>query len=248
MMPIHAVAPARNALQAPARQSYLYLGLDLGQASDDSALAIAERDRPPRQVGGGTVQYVNGRPVPFTPSPAEPADYALSWLQRFALKTPYPAIVTSVATMVRQLASRQPAPRLALVLDKTGVGAPLLDLFKRERLPGTLVDVTITGGDAVGQDGQSFTVPKRDLVSTCQVLLQGERLKIASALPDAGTLTQELLNFQVKITTTAHDTYGAWREGAHDDLVLATALAVWYGERDFERLPRTPTVSYPNPW
>ena len=29
----------------------------------------------------------------------------------------------------------------------------------------------------------------------------------------------------------AHDIYGAWREGQHDDLVLATALAVWFGER-----------------
>jgi hypothetical protein len=34
-----------------------------------------------------------------------------------------------------------------------------------------------------------------------------------------------------RITSHAHDIYGAWREGAHDDLVLATALACWYGER-----------------
>ena len=30
---------------------------------------------------------------------------------------------------------------------------------------------------------------------------------------------------------TAHDSYGAWREKEHDDLVLAVALACWYGER-----------------
>ena len=30
---------------------------------------------------------------------------------------------------------------------------------------------------------------------------------------------------------TAHDSYGAWREGAHDELVLAVAVACWYGER-----------------
>ncbi len=29
----------------------------------------------------------------------------------------------------------------------------------------------------------------------------------------------------------AHDSYGAWREGTHDDLVLAVALALWAGER-----------------
>jgi hypothetical protein len=30
--------------------------------------------------------------------------------------------------------------------------------------------------------------------------------------------------------TRGHDQHGAWREGTHDDLVLAVALACWYGE------------------
>jgi len=29
---------------------------------------------------------------------------------------------------------------------------------------------------------------------------------------------------------TAHDAYSAWREGQHDDVVLARALACWWGE------------------
>ena len=29
--------------------------------------------------------------------------------------------------------------------------------------------------------------------------------------------------------------YGTWREGAHDDLVLATARARWIAERDVAR-------------
>ena len=45
-------------------------------------------------------------------------------------------------------------------------------------------------------------------------------------------LVQELLNFRVKIDPlTAHDSYGARCEGQHDDLVLATVVACWYGER-----------------
>jgi hypothetical protein len=64
-----------------------------------------------------------------------------------------------------------------------------------------------------------------------QVLLQTGRLKIARALPEAGVLVKEWLACHVKITTTAHDTDGAWRDGAHDDLVLAVALACWYGEQ-----------------
>jgi hypothetical protein len=30
--------------------------------------------------------------------------------------------------------------------------------------------------------------------------------------------------------STGHDSYEAWRESIHDDLVLAVSLACWYGE------------------
>ena len=69
-------------------------------------------------------------------------------------------------------------------------------------------------------------------MGVAQVLLQSGRLKVAESLPLAPTLVSELLNFRVKIgPLTAHDSYGAWREGQHDDLVLALACAAWYGER-----------------
>ena len=34
---------------------------------------------------------------------------------------------------------------------------------------------------------------------------------------------------------TAHDSYGAWREGTHDDLVLAVALALWTAQQGVDR-------------
>src|SRR4051794_17057313 len=41
----------------------------------------------------------------------------------------------------------------------------------------------------------------------------------------------ELRNFKLTIDPrTAHDSYASWRESDHDDLVLATALALWAGE------------------
>jgi hypothetical protein len=50
-------------------------------------------------------------------------------------------------------------------------------------------------------------------------------------LPEASTLRKELQNFRVKIDPrTAHDSYEHWREGDHDDLVLATAMACWFRE------------------
>ena len=64
------------------------------------------------------------------------------------------------------------------------------------------------------------------------MLLQSGRLKIARELEHAETLKAELLNFRVKINiATGHDSYEAWREGDHDDLVLAAAMATWKAQK-----------------
>ncbi len=70
--------------------------------------------------------------------------------------------------------------------------------------------------------------PKRDLVAKVQSLLQTGALKIAETLALADVLTSELLAFRAKISRAGRDTYEAWRESDHDDLVLALALACWY--------------------
>jgi hypothetical protein len=73
-------------------------------------------------------------------------------------------------------------------------------------------------------------VPKRDLITATLVLPQNGHLKIAETLPLKDVLIKELLNFRVKINiSTAHDSYEAWREGDHDDLVLSVALSCWSG-------------------
>ena len=73
-------------------------------------------------------------------------------------------------------------------------------------------------------------MPKRELVGTLQVLLQTRRLRVARTLPDAVVLVQELENFRAKVTTARQETLESWREGRHDDLILAVAVAAWLGE------------------
>ena len=34
----------------------------------------------------------------------------------------------------------------------------------------------------------------------------------------------------MKVTESANETFGAWRDGQHDDLVLAIACAAWAAE------------------
>jgi hypothetical protein len=92
------------------------------------------------------------------------------------------------------------------------------------------IAITITGGtDASHPSWNDYHVPKRDLVGAVQAALQRRRLRIAPDLPEAKTLQHEMASFEVKVTTAAHATYGNWREGQHDDLVLALAVALWVG-------------------
>ncbi len=66
---------------------------------------------------------------------------------------------------------------------------------------------------------------------------ENRRLKIAKGLPLAGALMGELWAFKVRFTAKGRDTYAA-RSGEHDDLVMAVALAVWFGGAGCWRGPR----------
>lgn len=74
-------------------------------------------------------------------------------------------------------------------------------------------------------------MPKKDLAGALIAAFHGERLRIAAGLTEGATLVNELLNFKVKVNiATGNESFEAWREGVHDDLVLAVAMAVWWGE------------------
>jgi hypothetical protein len=204
-------------------------GLDLGQAADYTALAVAQVTR--RAPPDGPV---DGRPA---------LHYAMSHLERFALGTPYPAIVERVGALCATAPLATPTPHLrrpVLAVDATGVGRPTVDLLRAARPNATLVAITITAGAAVttaAADPLAFGVPKMDLVAGLVVLLQAGRLKIARSLPEAATLVTELLSFRRKVSLAGRDTFEAWRDGEHDDLVLAAALCCWAGERQLGHTP-----------
>jgi hypothetical protein len=116
-----------------------------------------------------------------------------------------------------------------VVIDATGVGKEVASLYQQAFRLGKLGDYwprpyVITGGREVTDE----VVPKRELVGKMQTLLQTGRLKIADSLPLADVLRRELLAFKVKMTPGGQETYESAREGDHDDLVIAVALACWF--------------------
>jgi hypothetical protein len=112
----------------------------------------------------------------------------------------------------------------------------VVDVIRRARPRATIRPITITAGHEVVPDGAGWHVPKKELVSALQVLLQSRRLQVARLLPMASVLVKELEAFRVKITASANETFEAWRERDHDDMVLAVALAAWVGEHALQQL------------
>jgi hypothetical protein len=172
---------------------------------DYSALVVVERTEQPHPDNPRKTLY----------------HFAVRHLHRWPLGTAYPAIVGDV----KALFATQPLEGTALVVDQTGVGRAVVDLFRAAGIKASLQPYTITHGES----GKGSTVPKKNLVGAVQVPLQDRRLKIAESLPLAPVLAEELQLFRVKVTLSANETFEAWRERDHDDLVLALALALYVG-------------------
>jgi hypothetical protein len=180
------------------------VGVDLGQSNDFTAICIVRKLEEPGQ-----------KPI-----------FQVGHLSRIPLGTPYPAVVSHVIDL---LCRPQIRGKCELVIDYTGVGRPVFDMFRDH---GTSpIGVNITGGTAITHEGLIWSVPKGHLISRIQMLLHAGRLEIHSDLPDASALVGELQSFKADFTDTGYIKFNA-RSGAHDDLVLALGVALWraYGD------------------
>lgn len=190
-----------------------YVGLDLGQKGDYTAIAVVEL----REEATGEMDRAT-----FEPMKRRSLD--VRHLERVPLGTSYPEIVERVCEIVR---SPELKGRCMLLVDATGVGAPVVDLLRRAPLHAPLLPVTITGGDHASRGPDGWRVPKRDLVTALQVVLERGELRVPASLDIGRTLVTELMDMRVRIKESGHDSYGAFRNGSHDDLVLALGLACW---------------------
>ena len=187
-----------------------FISADLGQANDYTAISIIERI-----ITGYGVIGMHGRGE---------RTYHLRHIERPARGTEYPAIVDRLIEIYRSEPLKR--GRKATVIDLTGLGRPVFDMMRAAGFSHSLNAISITGGNTVTRDGCISNVPKRDLVTNLQVLLQNNQLRIAKGMKEGEALVSELANFQVKITDNGHDVYGA-RSGMHDDIVLSVAIGAW---------------------
>jgi hypothetical protein len=188
------------------------IGLDLGQKQDYTAVAVVEKKEQP-----------GDKPMLY-----------LRHLECFGLGTPYGEQMNRVVALLEKIKglSKRARPRQPeLVVDATGVGVGVVEMLKDRGLRYRPVSITAGIAETRGTGG-TYHVPKRNLVSRAVAPFEGKRLKIARSMSLVPELVKELENFKVKVSLrTAHDSYEAWRESDHDDLVLALALACWWAEQ-----------------
>ena len=211
----------RRITSAPLRR--FILGVDLAQSVDFTAIAILEHHRTPRDDF-----FVNHETKVFRQNVDECFD--LVHLERLRRGTPYPEIVQHVA----MLYARNPLRNIGcdLVVDATGVGRPVYELFERAGL--RPIGVTITGGEGYSSDRDWWRVSKGLLVAGVDARLATGELRFAADLAEGGALRSELADFRRHLSASGNATWSA-RATAHDDIVMALALCVFWATHRHKR-------------
>jgi hypothetical protein len=200
-----------------ARPPIYIAGLDLGRPHEFTALSVLERTE-----------------VPTANDPRRMLrHYAVRHLERLPPATPFPEVFARLT----EVFAAEPLRGSRLVVDYTGVGQPVLDMLRKAKVGAKIIALFVTTGKRSSSDERGgWWVPRQELAASLQVLLQSRRLRVAPALPESAMLARELAAFKVKVSTSSPEEMDAWRQGTHDDLVLAVAVAARLGEHCLKRL------------
>jgi hypothetical protein len=209
------------------RKRAFVVGVDLGQQSDPSAVAVIERidgvfeyGTPwERHTGTGTIPQQKAR------------RFDVRYLQRLPLKLPYPEQVARVAAIMARppLCGVDGIPRATLVVDATGVGRPVAELFDQAGLQ--CEKVLITGSE--DQDSYvngMWRVSKALIVQQIDACLHNGELRFAKQLGEADQMAAELKSFSRYVSAAGRSSWEA-RGAENDDLVLSVGLALWWAVR-----------------
>src|SRR6266404_5178551 len=202
--------------QIPARAVNRWiLAADLGQANDPTAICVMNH-----LVVPGEEWVPNKKNETWRQARTE--HFRVYHLERLPLNLAYPVQVARIAAIL----ARPPLNAgCEFAIDETGVGKAVGDIFDAAGLNPRRV--TITGGlEPTQHGGIHWHVPKGALITNLEARMHTGELKIADTITDGAALRDELRDFQRKVSEAGRMTFNA-RNGAHDDLVLAVAIALW---------------------
>jgi hypothetical protein len=212
----------RTYLRLPAQAiDRFVVGVDLGQSVDSTAVSVIHHTRTPLQSWSITEAKSANHYSVMKQDICEFFD--VRHLERLPLGVPYPEQVQRVADIVARPPLRS---GVEIVVDQTGVGAAVADLFDRAGLHPVRV-VIGAGFEAVRHAERKWVVPKSELISGLDARLHAGELRIAKELSEATVLADELRDFRRLVSEAGRASYSA-RAGKHDDLVLSVAIALWW--------------------
>ena len=216
------------------------VGVDLGQSSDPTAIAVIERQRGVMDAGSPFERHTGLST--HLQTPAEFID--VRHLERLPLGMSYPAVVQHVADLLARppLCRDENHPAAELIIDETGVGRAVGDIFIDAGMKPKRITITAGSEATSGHGRDRFYVAKTVLISNVDAMLHTGTLRFASALSEADAMKDELLDFRRKLSDAGRATYAA-RTGRHDDLVLAVAIACWWINNEYES-PMAMTGTY----
>ena len=190
------------------------IGVDLGKERNHTALVVMKRVWHAATVSEFIASGTRGYQGEYR--------HTLVGAERLALGTPYPTVVRWVKSIADPLGQELGS----IVVDATGVGSAVLDLFQKADLPVRVQGVVITGDQAVGGLGGRTsaglrTVSRTELLTKLQVVIQNKGFQVdRPQCREWEALRRELSLLRLD------------RKGpGQDDLALALALAVWWGMR-----------------
>lgn len=214
------------------------IGVDVGQKRDPTAICVAELEWRAGSTAGRddhyVIRYLARLPL-GTPYP-EVADEVVrirNGIMTELAKQPRPSDARVAAgslegaVVLNGDGSVKPYlppshPTITLYVDATGVGQPVVDLLEAKKA--APIGCWFVHGERRTKQGREVRLGKAWMVSRLQVLAQSGRIHLPKTA-EAEATRRELLEYEIRVSEDAHDTYGAFRTGKHDDLVTALGLA-----------------------
>jgi len=199
-------------------EPHLYFGLDLGRRRSRTVLACLER----------THEATGGRDA-ATYEPVWRLHLVVRLMETFEQGLAYLEVVRRVARLLnepRRLGGWELAPghtlrpHQTLVVDASGVGAPVTETLRAAGLNASLRPITITGTGEPRADGFGGTqVSRRDLLDNLRLLVERGVVRVPGKLGELDRLEEEWLRV------------GERGGAAPDDRVMALSLAAWQASR-----------------
>ncbi len=180
-----------------------FIGVDLGKLRDYTAIVTLER-----------YSYKAGWDAVWLHDVYEWKN-VIRLAERLRLGTSYPAAVSRIRELTLHAAA---LGEVTLIVDRTGVGEPVVDALRLANLPCSIVPVTITSGENATRTRSGWNVPKRELIVCLQMMFARSELTLPADLPLRKQLAAELSTLTRQLKASG---------SGHDDLVIALALSTW---------------------